>query len=151
MQTFLPYKGFLRSAGCLDRQRLGKQRVEALQIAQCLLGLSEGGWSSHPAVKMWRGHERCLLQYGIAMCSEWIARGYKDTCMGKFVEMRELTTAESFAAPAWLGNDKFHSAHRAVLLGKDPEWYGRFGWPEAPAAADEKGSYKDTYIWPVVA
>lgn len=148
MQTFLPYKGFLRSARVLDRQRLGKQRVEALQIAQCLTGQSTG-WANHPAVKMWRGHERCLLEYGIAMCSEWIARGYKDTCLGKFVELRDETTAESFSLPPWLGRAEFHSAHRAVLLSKDPAWYGQFGWPEEPAKPDEKGSFKGTYVWPV--
>ena len=32
MQTFLPYPDFARSAAVLDRQRLGKQRVEVLQI-----------------------------------------------------------------------------------------------------------------------
>ena len=31
MQTFLPYSNFKKSAKCLDRQRLGKQRVEALK------------------------------------------------------------------------------------------------------------------------
>lgn len=34
MQTFLPYPDFARSAACLDRQRLGKQRLEAFQILQ---------------------------------------------------------------------------------------------------------------------
>jgi len=29
MQTFLPYPDFARSAAVLDRQRLGKQRLEA--------------------------------------------------------------------------------------------------------------------------
>ena len=32
MQIFLPYKSFKKSAEVLDYQRLGKQRVEALQI-----------------------------------------------------------------------------------------------------------------------
>ncbi len=38
MQTFLPYADFERSAAVLDRQRLGKQRVETLQIFQALTG-----------------------------------------------------------------------------------------------------------------
>ena len=32
MQTFLPFPDFQQSAAVLDRVRLGKQRVEALQI-----------------------------------------------------------------------------------------------------------------------
>lgn len=38
MQTFLPYPDFEKSAYSLDRQRLGKQRVETLQIMQALFG-----------------------------------------------------------------------------------------------------------------
>lgn len=36
MQTFLPYPDFIRSAQCLDNRRLGKQRVECLQILKTL-------------------------------------------------------------------------------------------------------------------
>ena len=32
MQTFLPYKDIQKSVKCLDYRRLGKQRVEAMQI-----------------------------------------------------------------------------------------------------------------------
>lgn len=38
MQTFLPYPNFIGSAKVLDVRRLGKQRVENLQIMQTLLG-----------------------------------------------------------------------------------------------------------------
>ena len=37
MQTFLPYPDFERSAKVLDNKRLGKQRVEVLQILNVLL------------------------------------------------------------------------------------------------------------------
>lgn len=73
MQTFLPYASFAKSAKCLDRLRLGKQRPETLQILNTLLGLSEG-WRSHPAVKMWRGYEGMLWLYGQTMIDEWVAR-----------------------------------------------------------------------------
>jgi len=42
MQTFLPYQNFTKSAQCLDRQRLGKQRVEAWQILQAITNPSYG-------------------------------------------------------------------------------------------------------------
>ena len=38
MQTFLPHKDFSISASMLDNKRLGKQRVEALQIYNVLVG-----------------------------------------------------------------------------------------------------------------
>lgn len=42
LQTFLPYSDFEDSVASLDRQRLGKQRVETLQIMQTLLGVKVG-------------------------------------------------------------------------------------------------------------
>ena len=59
MQTFLPYKSFRKTALCLDNKRLGKQRVETLQILRALTGYynQSGAWLNHPAVKMWRGYE----------------------------------------------------------------------------------------------
>ena len=37
MQTFLPYPDFIASARVLDSKRLGKQRVEALQVLRGLI------------------------------------------------------------------------------------------------------------------
>ena len=37
MQTFLPYPDFAASAAALDDRRLGKQRVEALQVLRALV------------------------------------------------------------------------------------------------------------------
>jgi hypothetical protein len=36
LQTFLPYPDFAASAQALDQRRLGKQRVEALQVLRAL-------------------------------------------------------------------------------------------------------------------
>ena len=54
MQTFITSIDFKLCARVLDRQRLGKQRVEVLQILQTLLGESTG-WRNHPCVRMWKG------------------------------------------------------------------------------------------------
>ena len=82
MQTFLPYEDFAQAAKCLDSKRLGKQRVEALQILNALLKPDAKGWKNHPAVKMWRGNERTLIEYGVAICDEWTRRGHRDTVRG---------------------------------------------------------------------
>ena len=48
VQTFLPYADFARSAAVLDRTRLGKQRVEAIQVVRALT-IPTYGWRHHPA------------------------------------------------------------------------------------------------------
>ena len=79
MQTFLPYADFARSAEVLDTRRLGKQRVEVIQIVRALT-VPGYAWASHPAVLMWKGHEEALGRYGLAMCDQWLLRGFGDTC-----------------------------------------------------------------------
>ena len=60
MQTFLPFADFARSAAALDTVRLGKQRVETLQVMRALT-VPDYGWRHHPVVKMWRGHRPALM------------------------------------------------------------------------------------------
>ena len=56
MQTFLPYRDFKQSFRVLDYRRLGKQRVEAHQVLNVLLGrTTTGGWRNHPITRMWDG------------------------------------------------------------------------------------------------
>jgi len=162
MQTFLPYPDFEMSAQVLDYRRLGKQRVEVLQLLTALrtgpeqwvaikgeYDETEGKyeeakikrvtpWFNHPAAKMWRGYEHALCEYGLSIVQEWIERGYKDTCYDKI--MNVLLELPYSGLPPWLGNEDFHAAHRSNLLRKDPVHYGQFGWTE---------SNDLPYIWPV--
>lgn len=126
MQTFVPYPDFAESARVLDRQRLGKQRVETLQLLKALAGETKG-WVNHPAAQMWRGHENALVQYGIAVCDEWIARGYKDSCREKIAA---YGCSAPLVMPSWWGREDVHSSHRSNLLRKDPVHYGQFDWGE---------------------
>jgi hypothetical protein len=80
VQTFLPYHDFDQSAQALDDRRLGKQRVETLQLLNALLKPDAKGWRNHPATLMWKGYERALIRYGVAICREWVRRGHADTC-----------------------------------------------------------------------
>ncbi len=119
MQTFLVCRDFKLSAESLDMQRLGKQRIEALQILKILLGLSKS-WSNHPAVLMWKGHEHALATYGAWICAEWVRRGCEDTIWAQLNELSlsrfDLTT--EVEAPPWVGDERVHSNHRARLLHK---------------------------------
>lgn len=143
MQTFLPYADFAQSAACLDRQRLGKQRVEVLQLLRALL-VPGSGWANHPAAKMWVGYVPVLVAYGCAICDEWTGRGYVDTCKDKMIDLMVSGLPNDldggWPVPSWLGDPAFHAAHRSNLLRKDPKHYGKFGWTEANDLP---------YIWPV--
>jgi hypothetical protein len=148
MQSFLPYPGFAESAAVLDPRRLGKQRVEVVQI---LHGLTvEGyGWRHHPAVKMWAGYEEALVRYGLEICRAWTKLGRADTC--ELNLRRDLADACSVRRvrrqveldragdlPPWLGDNALHASHRSALLRKDPAYYGRLfnDPPDLP------------YVWP---
>jgi len=84
MQTFLPYPDFIRSAQTLDWKRLGKQRVEGMQLLKAILGERKldgnfyNGWINHPATKMWSSYPDALKVYTNTMINEWILRGYKN-------------------------------------------------------------------------
>jgi hypothetical protein len=143
MQTFVPTKNHNESAKLLDRMRLGKQRVETMQIMNALLN-PDKGWKQHPATKMWRGHELALLRYQQAICFEWTSRGYRDTCLEKTVAImeafRENVDWTNDSDPDWMGNDDVHASHRSNLLRKAPDHYGQYGWLEDDTME---------YVWPV--
>lgn len=148
MQTFLPYPDFERSARALDTRRLGKQRVETIQVVR---GLTvEGyGWRHHPAVRMWRGHEEALARYGLTCCAVWTENGRADTCATTIVTdvaaagvttvRSQAELAEAGLLPPWLGDEAVHRSHRSALLRKDPDHYG----PLFPDVPDDL-----PYVWP---
>jgi hypothetical protein len=137
MQTFVPYANFNKTASVLDMKRLGKQRVETLQIMKALSDPSYG-WQNHPAVKMWRGRRGALMMYQEAICNEWTSRGYKDTCLEKTKALVVDIPVSEWNIPYWLGDYALHESHRSNLTRKLPEWYSEF-W-------DEQDDLP--YVWP---
>ena len=124
MQTFLPYPSYRKTFKTLDYRRLGKQRVEAMQILNILLNRTERpGWRNHPIVRMWEGYEPALQLYHNMCIEEWINQGYNNNML-----LEDIT--EPIIFPHWLGNERFHSSHRANLLRKDSEYYSKFFWTE---------------------
>ncbi|MFD5830491.1 MSMEG_6728 family protein [Lentzea sp. NPDC060358] len=149
MQTFLPCPDFAATARVLDQRRLGKQRVETLQIQRALV-VPGHGWRHHPAVKMWAGFEEALVRYGAEMCAAWRERGFADTCeatmRADLAEARDVTlvrTQEELALagdlPPWIGDEAVHRSHRSALVRKMPEHYRRF-FPDVPDDLP--------YVWP---
>jgi hypothetical protein len=151
VQTFLPYPDFEQSARALDVKRLGKQRVECIQVVRALTWPTYG-WRNHPAVKMWRGHEEALGRYSFTCCEVWSELGFADTCAATIgTDLRAAgvtgvrTQPELAAAgrlPPWLGTEEFHRSHQSALVRKDPEFYG----PRFPGVPDDL-----PYLWPTAA
>jgi hypothetical protein len=141
VQTFLPYPSFTRSAQCLDDKRLGKQRVEVLQILNAMSQRS-GGWYNHPATRMWRSHPMSLVKYGMIVCRVWTARGFNDTCYAKIRRMSHepIQSINLAIPPPWFGDRDFHRAHKSNLVRKNPDHYRQF-FPNVPDDLE--------YIWPV--
>ena len=123
MQTFIPYPTIADSVAHLarDRRRLGKQRVEVVQILGTLAGRSRG-WANHPAVRMWRHHARFLAEYGLVVCAAWTAFGYRDTCADRIRELAATFPESEAAAPPWWGRDDVHGSHLRAL---ELKWQGR--------------------------
>lgn len=135
MQTFVPFIGFHKSAAVLDTARLGKQRIETLQI---LGSIANGtGYKHHPVNDMWRGYESALVLYGLAVCHEWrIVRGYADETWGKFADL----VCDGPHRPPWAGDKDVHRSHRSNLIRKDSRYKQVFpnqaaNWP---------------YLWPKI-
>ncbi|WP_433792437.1 MSMEG_6728 family protein [Actinoplanes sp. CA-252034] len=150
MQTFLPFPGFLDSARVLDPKRLGKQRVEAIQVLRGLIQPGYG-WRHHPAVKMWHGYEEGLVRYGLDMCAVWVAGGNADTCATTLVtdlrartDLTEVRDQAALAAtgdlPPWLGDPDLHRSHRSALIRKDAAFYRPVFGPDVPDDLP--------YVWP---
>src|ERR1700712_751929 len=132
VQTFLPYPDFVDALAVLDSPRLGKQRVETLQILRALV-FPEYGWRNHPAVRMWRGRLPALGLYGLTSVAQWERRGFADTTASPIAEFppevagaNQAELAACGDLPGWLGDDRLHRSHRSKLLNKDPEHYGKY-------------------------
>jgi hypothetical protein len=152
VQTFLPYSDFDRSAAVLDSPRLGKQRVETLQILRALT-FPTYGWASHPAKVMWQGYVPALTSYGLAMVHEWTGRGGADSTWSQIAEFAPeaaTTPTSQLAMPSWLGDERVHRSHRSNLVRKDSAFYApRFPgiqgdldyfWPGADALRPESAA-----------
>ena len=149
VQTFLPCPDFDDSARVLDARRLGKQRVETIQVVSALT-VPGYGWRHHPAAAMWAGYEEALVRYGLDICAEWCRLGRADTCATTMVA--DLTTATGLGTPRsqpelaaagelppWLGDPEFHHSHQSALVRKDPGHYRAF-FPDVPDDLP--------YVWP---
>jgi hypothetical protein len=133
MQTFLPYKDFTKTAKALDSKRLNKQILECYQILNVLSNDDpRAGWRNHPAVKMWRGHEKALWGYAMAMLFEASSRGIKTDTNEKNLRTAWRLNADNWGSgePDWYTDEvamkRLTTTHKANLYKKDPIYYFDF-------------------------
>lgn len=161
MQSFLTNtQSFELTAQHLDNKRLHKQTLEAWQ---CLLTMCQldpdgnhrepKGWSNHPVVKMWRGHETLLVSYISATYFEWRRRGYKSSLLEKTYRTYDQAVgmgriSSELTVPSWMNDSQYFEAlcstHRVALLSKNYDWYRQFSWPED--TGERPPTYE--YLWP---
>lgn len=135
MQTFLPYRDIKKSISILDNKRLGKQRVEAKQLLDLLLGVKKNNWINHPACRMWKGYENYLKLYYNLCIDEWVNRGFKNN-------MSRMEIIGECIKPHWFKDDRVFLSHKCNLLRKDISYYGKY-WGRNILDIDAP------YFWPV--
>lgn len=146
MQTFTCYYDHRRTMAILDNERLNKQCLETVQILRVLRG-ERDGYTYHPAVRMWEGHEPALLLYGLAACYEYrVKRGKQHDSWHRLEEMspsywdpRTPLENERYEAPGWLKNKWVLRSHRSNLVRKAPHHYEEL-FPGTPELMP--------YLWP---
>lgn len=143
MQTFVPFESHTDTAAVLDDRRLFKQTVESKQLILAIK--NGGGWSNHPAAKMWEGYIPALIEYTCVLCAEWETRGwfnrgkpYKQSFTTWAADLPEIS--EPVELPPWWGGP-IHFTHQLKLTWKLPEWYESRFQLKAPKV-------EPAYFWP---
>lgn len=116
MQTFLPFESIPMSIAILDRQRLGKQRVEAMQILKSLENPLYG-YRHHPVKLLWRNHIDALKLYHNICLEQWESRGYVNNMM--YYDLPDAIMLPKFSP-------QLHMSHASNLLRKNYKYYSQF-------------------------
>jgi len=140
MQVFMPFPSFQESVNCLDKSRLGNQ---IWREAKTLL---TGGWSHHPAAKLWENHKPALATYCLAglkslLKNNWISPNSYNLHYFTFLEYIDHNNPKP-EMPPFIGNERFHLSHRLNLLWKLPSHYSKYFTEPVPTSKPE-------YYWPL--
>lgn len=138
--VFLPYPNFEESAKSLDDFRLCHQRKVVKQIIDNLTSKHpDPKVLAHPAVKMWDGYVDALKVYHDTLINEWVGRGKNNNMK----LMAKKLKSSAVKMPWWFGVKELHRSHRAVLISKLPQLYGKmFG-------KEDKNYNENERWWPI--
>ena len=145
VNTFVTSNSVKECASNLDNKRLGKQRVEAKQIIDCLESGGRKGFANHPATLMWKDNIIGLKYYCNAMITEWKSR--KNSKGKEFLNTMELYKLdekldEKEIMPWWFYCKQLQLTHKCSLLRKNPSYY-KFKLSE-----NEEPFMYVGYVWP---
>jgi hypothetical protein len=142
MQTFLtsansdPVEACRETFNMLDNARLGKQRLEAVQIIK-------NQFPNHPATKMWQGHKHALALYASFACIHWRERGKQDTLL-PILDGAMRSARSPLVWPWWFGHPAFVRAHQTKLYWKgSPKWVAHLN-----EMAPRHQVMRMPYLWP---
>lgn len=144
VNIFIIVPDIQKTAEMLDDKRLGKSRVEAYQIINCLeeydrTGQITQGWRNHPALKSWFGFTNHLKVYFNIITREWIRRGFVNNMTLYSIDERpyhivpcgfdgksisyDSTKFNAYSFPFWISFYPFYMSHQAALCRKNPKHY----------------------------
>ena len=134
----MPYPCLEQSVRCLDPDRLGNQ------VYREALSLLRGGWSNHPAAKMWQHFKPALAQYCIYGLAELHRRNKRPPTFNELMhEFKQYIRNQPITLPPFIGYTAFHISHQDNLIFKYPHYYAPiFNRPVPPSKPD--------YIWPTI-
>jgi hypothetical protein len=141
VNTFITSNSLEECAKNLDYRRLGKQRVECLEIINSIENPTKG-WKNHPVSIMWKDHVDALKLYCNYMINEWIVRKFSNNMVYYFFgeeifdvnciffdiktkkyEKVPKNSKYTIFFPKWFKWKEFQLSHQASLLRKDYNFY----------------------------
>lgn len=152
MRIYMPYPDFKDCAKCFTLKRLTKMRHDVMQILYMLSGrnhpsMGDRFFYNSPPKKVWGFVPLTLVDYGLALCSEYESRMNKPDPVRDRLMDRHRWFVRNFGdysseRPRFLDSEQMHKSHRAILARQDKKHYAKFGFAVDPD--DEK-----VFYWPV--
>lgn len=146
MQTYFISADPTETAESLGAKELIQQIDDVLLILVTINQTADTGFSAHPVVKMWRGHEVYLAHYGLIMCDEALTNrpvhmiSQSAGVIGEITQKRadieqhldwSASGEYSMEPPPWVRDPNLHKAHKSELLRANPSLYDKY-WPDVP-------------------
>lgn len=135
MQIFVPFDSAIKSAKVLDRRRLHKQFIEALQIIRAIEDFNKTGDSKylrHPLYKMYKDY------------LPWV-KYYASVCKSVFEGV--LCVENEPKRPYFLGFEPLHKCHRKRLFQKGLADSKKYGKDNFYSSFEEEASLNEENVY----
>lgn len=130
MITWLPFIDYKETAKVLTSYDLEQQQKEVITILDNLFQL-DNKFIDQPVIKMWEGHEVQLCNYGLMICDEYSARGFKDLSIERMLIHLHNAAEGLFTmeVPGWMGDERSEMltlSHQSNLIRRNPMHYSKY-------------------------